>query len=226
VENAGLLREHNMRTYWRVEKIVPTLEHLALSKLRAALRPSIYRAACAVLRSKASSKNGPEQSAEAAAQRLYGRDHGLDVMLRATSSPATLTGPGWAAELGRNVVYSQLIQKITTLSAAAALMEAGLKADLTGVGSITIPGRQYNPATAGAWVAEGQPIPVRAPVIIPGPKLEPRKLAVITAYTSEMIMADSIEEFVTQAIKEAAAALLDTAMFSANAADATNRPEF
>ena len=92
------------------------------------IRPSIYRAACAVLRSKASSKTGPDLSAEAAAQRLYGRDHGLDLMLRATSSPATLGTPGWAAELGRNVIYSQLIQKLTSLSGAASLIEVGLRA--------------------------------------------------------------------------------------------------
>jgi hypothetical protein len=36
-----------------------------------------------------------------------------------------------------------------------------------------------------------------------------------------MLMADSIEEFVTAAIKEAAAALLDQAMFSTNPGDAT-----
>jgi hypothetical protein len=185
--------------------------------LRDARRPSIYRAASAVLRSKASSKRGPDLSPEAAAQRLYGKDHGLDLMLRATSSPAELGTPGWAADLGRNVVYSQLIQKITALSAAASLMDVGLKVDLTGLGSITIPGRSFNPATAGAWVGEGQPIPHRAPVILPGPKLMPRKLAVITSYTSEMLMADSIEDFVTAAIKEAAAALLDQALFSTNA---------
>src|SRR5262249_54417728 len=136
----------------------------------------------------------------------------------------TLTAPGWAAELGRNVVYSQLIQKITALSAAASLMAVGLKIDLTGHASITIPGRKFNPASAGAWIAEGAPIPVRAPLILPGPKLQPRKLAVINSYTREMVMADSIEEFVTAAIKEAAAALLDQAMFSNNAGDATVPP--
>ena len=155
---------------------------------------------------------------------MYGKDHGLDLLLRATSQPATVTNPGWAAELGRNVIYSQLIQKITALSAAASLMEVRLKIDLTGLASVTIPGRQFNPATAGGWIAEGMPTPDRKPIIIPGPKLEPRKLAVMTSYTREMVIADSIEEFVTAAIKEAAAALLDQAMFSTNPGDATVPP--
>jgi hypothetical protein len=177
---------------------------------------ALFRIATCMIRAHAA-----EQTLETAAKKLYGKDHGLDLIWRAVSNPATLTNPGWADTVGHNVVRSDLIQKITGLSAAAALMEARVKVDLTGVASITIPGRKYNPASGGGWIAEGAPIPVKAPIIIPGPKLVPRKLAVISAFTEEMVMADSIEEFTTAAIKEAVAGLLDTKMFSTNAGDAT-----
>ena len=72
-----------------------------------------------------------------------------------------------------------MIQKITALSAAAGLMAQGMKVDLKGAASITIPGRTYNPASAGDWIAEGQAIPLRQPTIAPGPKLVPRKLGVL-----------------------------------------------
>jgi hypothetical protein len=180
------------------------------------LTNTLFRTAAVILRAHAT-----DTSVDAAARKLYGKDHGLDLVLRAATSPATVTTPGWASTIAHDVIRSDLIAKITALSAGAALMEAGIKVDLTGVGSITIPGRQYAPAAAGGWVPEGAAIPVRKPTIIPGPKLVPRKLAVISSFSREMVIADSIEEFVTAAIKEAAAALLDTKMFSTDAGDTT-----
>jgi hypothetical protein len=191
--------------------------------LRTALRPknSIYRAAAVMLRAQLSdSPSSPEQ----AARKMFGKDHGLDLMLRATSSPATLTTPTWAAVVAHDVIRSELIQRITGLSAAAGLMQRGLQIDLSGVASVTIPARIYNPAAAGDWIGEGQPIMLRQPTIARGPKLAPRKLAVLATFTEEMVRADSIEEFTTAAIREGAAALLDKQMFSTNAGDATHPP--
>ena len=157
-----------------------------------------------------------------AAKSLFGKDHNLGPLVnRAASNPATLTDPSWLGVIGHDVVYSQLIQKITALSAAAGLMAKGIRVNLTGVGSITIPGRLYNPSSGGDWIAEGQAIPFRQPLISAGPKLEPRKLGVLSSYSYEMAQADSVEEFVTAAIKEASAALLDLKMFSTDAASAT-----
>jgi hypothetical protein len=173
---------------------------------------TICRAGWCLLRSQVN--DGSTVAAEAVAKRLYGKDHGLDLVLRAASSSADLSTPAWAGVVAHDVVRSDLIQKITALSAAASLMEVGVKVDLTNIGSISVPGRVFNPATAGAWVEEGQPIPVRATPILPRGKMAPRKLAVITTYTREMVMADSIEDFVTMAIREASAALLDQAVFS------------
>ena len=192
----------------------------SLPTLRDVLRPknSLFRTAAAFVRAKVSNIT-PEQ----AARKLYGKDHGL-FETRAASTPASLTTPGWAGLTGHDVVYSQLIQKITALSAAAGLMMLGAKVDLTGVQSITIPGRTYNPTSAGDWIAEGGVIPVRHPAVAPGPKLQPRKLGVLATFSREMAEADSVEEFTTQAIKEAAAALLDLQMFSTNVGDASHPP--
>lgn len=164
-------------------------------------------------------------SPEQAAKKLYGKDHDLGFLIsRATSAPASLTNPTWAGILAYDMIYSQLIQKITALSAAAGLMVQGLKVDLTGLGSITIPGRVYEPTAAGDWIGEGQAIPLRQPTIALGPKLEPKKLGVLATFSREMAAADSVEDFTAAAIKEGAAALLDLQMFSTNPGDATHPP--
>ena len=80
---------------------------------------ALFRIATCMIRAHAA-----EQTLETAAKKLYGKDHGLDLIWRAVSNPATLTNPGWADTVGHNVVRSDLIQKITGLSAAAALMES------------------------------------------------------------------------------------------------------
>jgi hypothetical protein len=157
---------------------------------------------------------------DVAARSLYGREHGLDTVLRAASSPATLTGSTWASPVAQNLIRGDLIQPLTALSAAANLMQSGVKVDLTGVASITVPSRQFSPSTAGGWIAEGMPIPARSPTILPGPKLVPRKLGVLTGYTREQVESSAIEAFVRAAITEATAALLDERMFSNIAADA------
>jgi hypothetical protein len=179
----------------------------------------LFKAAAACVRAQATG-----QTIDKVVRGLYGRDDTSELILRAASSPATLTDPAWAGPLARNLVASELIQKITALSAAASLMQAALKVDLTGKGSITVPGRTYNPQSAGGWIGEGQPIPLREPPILGGPKLMPRKLAVVTSFTEEMARADSIEAFVTAAVREAAAALLDLQLLSTAADDGVHPP--
>jgi hypothetical protein len=183
---------------------------------------SLFRAAAAVVRAHATGMT-PEQTAK----KMFGKDHGLEFLLtKATSSPATTTTPGWAGVLSHDVIRSDLIQKITALSAAAALMTLGMKVDLSGLASVTIPGRTYDPiaTVAGAWIGEGQPIPMRQPPIVPGPKMTPHKMGVLSTFTYEMAHADHLEEFTTVAIKEAAATLLDQTMFSTTPGDAVRPP--
>jgi hypothetical protein len=135
----------------------------------------LYKAAASAVRAAAIGT-----PVERVARTMYGKDDNLELVVRAATTQADLTTPDWAGVLAHDVIASELIQRLTALSAAANLMQRGLKVDLTGKGSITIPGRLYNPTAAGAWVAEGGAIPVRQPTILGGPKLVPRKLAVLS----------------------------------------------
>jgi hypothetical protein len=175
----------------------------------------LHKTAAVMLRAHASGV-----APEAAAKALFGKDHGLSDVLRAVTAPADLTTPPWAGIVAHDIIRGDLIQKITGLSAAAALMQSGLQVDLTGIGSLTVPGRLYDPTAAGGWVAEGQPIRVRTPVLTGGPKLEPRMLKVLAGFTREMVMSSAIVDFTKAAIGEAAAALLDQRLFSTTPADA------
>jgi hypothetical protein len=50
-------------------------------------RSSIYRAAACFLR--AQIQDGNTEAVDTVAKKLYGRDHGLDLILRASTTPAT-----------------------------------------------------------------------------------------------------------------------------------------
>ena len=138
--------------------------------LRNVVQPknSLFRAAAVMLKAHLN-KADPEKTAK----QLYGKDHGLEPLItRSTSAPATMTDTTWAGPLVHDLIRSELIQKITALSAAAGLMKLGLKVDFTGTKSITIPGRTLTPAAAGDWIEEGAAIPVRHPTIAPDPNLK------------------------------------------------------
>ena len=185
------------------------------------LRPrsgnTLYRAAAAVLRGHMTGV-----SPEKVARSLYGKDEQLELMLRAATAPATLTDPAWFGLVGHQIIASQLIQQIVALSAGAAMIEAGVKVDLARVASIVIPGRVYDPtgATAGGWIGEGQAIPLRQPRHRAGTQCWSRESWRCSRPSRGVVEADSIEEFVTMAIREAAATLLDLRMFSTTPADA------
>src|SRR5271167_867094 len=107
-----------------------------------------------------------------------------------------------------------LLQEATTLSAAANLMARGLRISLDGIASLRIPGRTSDPTLAAAWIDEGAPIPMRAPPLIAGPMLKPKKIGVLSAFTREQAESSSIDVFIRQALTEAVGLALDAAMFS------------
>src|SRR5262249_45060403 len=76
-------------------------------------------------------------------------------ILRAASSPATTTTSGWAKELA-GVAILDLVQSITSISAAAEVINRGLKVNLDGVAELRVPGRVLNAAAAGQWVASAR----------------------------------------------------------------------
>ena len=181
-------------------------------------RPSIYlhRAACAHLRAFV---NGRGSAPEGAACSMFGNDVVTAEILRSATAPATTTTSGWAQQLAGVAIYD-LIASITRLSAGAEVIDRALHLNMDGIAEARVPGRALNAAVAGQWVAEGQPTPVRSLSFSDAAILRPRRLAVISVYTSEMAASSNIEAVVRQTIGEATGLALDAKMFSADAASA------
>jgi hypothetical protein len=178
------------------------------------LRPStpIVRAACAHLRAFID-----RSTPEAVAKRMFGRDEvTLEILRKAASTPATTTTTGWAAELATISVFD-LVQRATTVSAAAELIARGLQLDMTGVAQIRVPGRSLS-GTAVSWIAEGVPAPARQLAFSTPCTLIARKMRLLTSFTEEQIRSSNIEAIVEAALAEEAALGLDLKMFSSDAA--------
>jgi len=186
-----------------------------LGRSSKSLRPShhLYRAAAAHLRA-----HRENISPERAAKSLFADDQVTPLLLKAASTPATTTTPGWAQSLAATAV-DDTVQAITSLSAAAGLISRGLKVDFNGYASIRIPGRLVDPNDAGAWVGEGGSVPVRTQRMTAGPTLTPHKLVVITSYTNEMVASSNIEAVSRALISEASALSLDKAVFGTQVDD-------
>ena len=114
-----------------------------------------------------------------------------------------------------------LLQSIVSVSAAADLLSRALGVNFNNAATIRIPGRVTDPAGAGIWIGEGDPIPVRN-YITNQITLIPHKLAVITNYTREMVASSNLDAVVRSLISEAAALQLDVTLFSATAEDTIN----
>jgi len=66
---------------------------------------------------------------------------GDSTIIKAATTPAMLSGTAaWAQSLGGVAVYD-LIQDATTVSAAADLIDRGLKVNMSGVAELHVPGR-------------------------------------------------------------------------------------
>jgi hypothetical protein len=154
---------------------------------------------------------------------MFGNDPVTEFILRAPTAPATTTTSGWAQPLAAISVFD-FVQSIASLSAGAALIDAGLQINMTGIAEHRVPGRVLSAAAAGQWVAEGTPAPVRALSFSNAAILRPRKLAVISVFTREMVESSNIETITKQSLGEACGLALDAAMFSNFAGDATKPP--
>ena len=176
----------------------------------------LYRAAAAHVRAHVT-----HQTPERAARELFGDDAVTDIVLRAATTPAAISGTsGWAASLAGVAIYD-LIQTAASLSAAAELISRGLKLNMDRIAEYRVPGRVLNAAAAGQWVEEGMPAPVRVLSFSNAAILRPRRLSVISVFTREMVESSNIEAIVRQTLGEATGLALDAKMFSADAASAS-----
>jgi len=179
-------------------------------------RPAIvlYRTAAVFARAFAN-----RTTPEVAIRELYGTsDPATAALTRAASTQATTTDATWAGQVAQAAVDDSLAA-MTALSAGAELITRGRKIDMTGIAHLTVPGRVVSAAAAGAWVKEGQPAPVRSQAVTAGAVLEPRKLGVISVFTTEIAASSNVEDFSRAVISESAALALDAAMFSTNVDD-------
>jgi hypothetical protein len=149
------------------------------------------------------------------AQRRFGDDRNLNLVLRAATSPTSLAGTPALARIA--VAY---LEALTPVSAGADLLARGIGLNFDGHAQISVPGIARPIAD---FVGEGQPIPVQIAPTSAGPTLTPFKLAVITSLTREMMESSNAETLVRAVLLEATGPALDKVLFSANAA-ASDRP--
>jgi hypothetical protein len=180
---------------------------------------SVFRAAAAFVRA------GDKGTPEGAARELgFSRDPLADAIIRrSATSAADLTSTGWAHELAGIAIYD-LIQSVTSLSAAAEVITRALKLNMDHIAEMRVPGRTPAAAAAGMWVAEELPAPARQLSFSNTAVLRPRKLSVVYAYTREMAESSNIEAVVRQTLSETVGLALDLQMFSATAGDASKPP--
>jgi hypothetical protein len=114
--------------------------------------------------------------------------------------------------------------EISSVSAFAALVQKGLRLDFGQYAQIKAPGRIVDANDGGTWVAENAPITIRAQRITSGALLQPRKLILITAFSSEIIAQSNIEAVSRAIISEGLALKLDATAFDANPGD-SSRPQ-
>ena len=113
---------------------------------------------------------------------------------------------------------------LSGVSAGAELLQRGLELEFAGASSIMIPQLATPSAANVGWVGEGQPIPVRELDSLDGPTLEPRKLAVLTVLSSEMISGSNAEALVRATLTASAALQIDETLFDTTAGDGVSAP--
>jgi hypothetical protein len=135
------------------------------------------------------------------------------LVLRAASQPATLaTNPA----LGHTLV-ANLIATIGPVGAGARLLQAGLQLVFDSAAEVFVPGLEAT-ADKVSFVREGAPIPVHD-LTATGVLLEPRKLAVITALSAEMVAGSNAETLVIDALTRSVGLAIDAALFDDVAGD-------
>src|SRR5262249_13111995 len=111
-------------------------------------RPCVYlaRAATAHLKSFVTGLTPPK-----APKAVWDDDRVTGTILRAATTPATTTQSGWAQQLA-GVAVLDLVQSVTSISAAAEVIDRALKLSMDGIAEYFVPGRPLTAASAGAWV--------------------------------------------------------------------------
>ena len=149
----------------------------------------------------------------------YGQDDHLKAVagnvVKGASAPAMSNVDGWAAELSREsyAAFLDLLQPESVIPRVPMN-----RFEFAGFSAINIPGRAETPNLAGAFRAEGDPIPVKQAATMKT-VLTPKSMGVISTFTAECLRRStpSIEALIRKWIVEDTAVALDT-QFLGNAA--------
>jgi HK97 family phage major capsid protein len=161
---------------------------------------------------------------ESVIQQRYAERDDFQTYIKAVTNPAQTTVAGWAAELV-NTAVDDFIEALRPVSVYGNLSAMGPRFTFGRNGSIVIPRRNKTNGAPGdlrgAFVGEGQPIPVRR-AEFGSSRLSPHKMGVISTYTREMAnqSTPAIEALIREGIIEDTAVAIDTALLDAVAANA------
>ncbi|THK37624.1 phage major capsid protein [Ensifer sp. MPMI2T] len=164
-----------------------------------------------------------KQSPDTILRAIYPHDEAVQIMVRAAVNPAKTDVPTWAQELVQQAIgdYLDLLPRDAIYPALSGM---GTRFTFGRNGSIKIPARAATPNVSGAWVGEGEPIPVRR-LGFTSVTLTPKKLGVISTFTRELAAhsTPAIEGVIREAMAEDTAATVDATLIDANPAT-TIRP--
>jgi HK97 family phage prohead protease/HK97 family phage major capsid protein len=159
----------------------------------------------------------------------YKEHDDLGAVIKAVTNPAQTDVAGWAAELVDTAI-ADFMESLMPVSVYAALTPKGARFTFGRNGVIKIPRRNGPGLNApgdlrGAFVGEGNPIPVRRGSL-GSISLTPYKMGVISTFTREIAAHSTpqIEGIIRQGIIEDTAIALDTALLDASPAILGVRP--
>jgi hypothetical protein len=164
--------------------------------------------------------HGTNAKPVALVEKTWPNDDTAKLILRAPTSPTTTTS---ASALGQTIV-ADFIAATAPVSAAAALLDAGLQFQFGSAVGVSVPGFQASASTV-VFVGEGAPIPVKQ-LVSSAALLTPRRMASISTLTEEMVAESNgnAELAVRDALTRSVGLALDSVLFDATAGDAIRPP--
>jgi hypothetical protein len=136
---------------------------------------------------------------------------------RSSTSPATTTTSGWAAD----VATFSLADFLATLGGASSqLLTRALQLSFDSALGVYVPA-MVGSANDIAWVQQGSAIPVRQLDMSGGFMLTQKKLATIFVMTSEMARSPNAENYMRDAMNKSVALSVDNALLGTSAATVT-----
>jgi hypothetical protein len=179
---------------------------------REAAVTSLVRAALCVARA----VDGGPQAAERLVAKSWSNDVTAAHLVRAASSPATLTN---TTALTKTII-ADFLAALGPASAGSQLLQKGMQLAFNGATAISLPSFTAD-QNAVAFVGEASAIPVRQFAVgTPVPQLVPRKMALMAALTNEMLASSNAEAFVKDVLLRDCALGLDKFLFDSTAGDA------